>query len=303
MCVWMEIDRCECAWAAGFFDGEGWANAVKNRNRWQPHAQINQSSRTGVPNVLLRFRTAVGVGRVRGPKLEEGREPLYSWVASRRGDVARVYELLVPWLGEVKRAEFYAALGLHGDAADAGHQCSELEEIGWAAGVFDGEGSVYLAKHQSHAGYFTLEAAVTQSGIEGVPELLARFCRIARVGCIYGPFAPHSEKWRPVYRWKAFGIGQVAPLIERLRPWLGPIKRSQADDVFSVVRSQAPLRRGNPAWGYHKTRCVNGHEYATARLRAFVPRKGGAEKRASKQCLACLREHARMKRLKKARRA
>jgi hypothetical protein len=56
------MDRHELAWAAGFFDGEGWANAVAQTGRRtrQPHAQINQSDDYDVPAVLERFLSAVG---------------------------------------------------------------------------------------------------------------------------------------------------------------------------------------------------------------------------------------------------
>ena len=84
------------AWAAGFFDAEGWAAAVKSRRGTRPVAQINQAEASGVPDVLTRFRAAVGVGRVRGPKRKEGRIDLYHWVASSRGDVRRTFEALSP---------------------------------------------------------------------------------------------------------------------------------------------------------------------------------------------------------------
>src|SRR5437016_14314230 len=83
-----KVDEHELAWAAGFFDGDGWAALVraKGRRTGQPHAQINQGSVAGVPEVLVRFRNAVGVGRVVGPKIKEGRLPLYCWLATSRGD-------------------------------------------------------------------------------------------------------------------------------------------------------------------------------------------------------------------------
>ena len=99
------MDEHELAWAAGFFDGDGWAAAVlqKGRRTSQPYAQINQGSLAGVPEVLMRFHDVVGVGRVAGPKIEEGRQPLYWWVASSRRDVERTGSLIGPWLSHEKR--------------------------------------------------------------------------------------------------------------------------------------------------------------------------------------------------------
>src|SRR5437867_13383764 len=107
------MDRFELAWAAGFFDGEGWANAVaqEGRKTKQPQARINQADPNGVPEVLLRFQRAVGgLGRIGGPYVMEGRDDLYWWQISSRADVELLHHLLLPWLGQVKLREFAVAL-------------------------------------------------------------------------------------------------------------------------------------------------------------------------------------------------
>jgi hypothetical protein len=101
------MDRHELAWAAGFFDGEGWAN----RSGRGVQSRINQSDNTGVPEVLVRFQLVLGFGRIGGPVREEGRKDLYFWQVSSRGDVAALASAIWPWLGEVKRSEFEVALG------------------------------------------------------------------------------------------------------------------------------------------------------------------------------------------------
>src|SRR6266508_3156220 len=100
------MDRHELAWAAGFFDGEGWAN----RARRGVQSRINQSDNDGVPHVLVRFRRVVGCGRIHGPVREDGHQDLYYWDATSRGDVQAVAKAIWPWLGDVKRAEFETAL-------------------------------------------------------------------------------------------------------------------------------------------------------------------------------------------------
>lgn len=99
------MDRTELAWAAGFWDGEGsaWRSQPAGRNTAQPCARINQSSTGGIPEVLIRFQRAVGLGTVKGPDIEEGKEPLYRWVASSRSDILTTFDVLLPWLGPVKQ--------------------------------------------------------------------------------------------------------------------------------------------------------------------------------------------------------
>jgi hypothetical protein len=69
------MDRYELAWAAGFFDGEGWADLdqPEGRRTGQPHARVNQADAGGVPGVLDRFKRALGgLGRIGGRSAKKG---------------------------------------------------------------------------------------------------------------------------------------------------------------------------------------------------------------------------------------
>jgi hypothetical protein len=283
------VDEHELAWAAGFFDGDGWAalSRQKGRRTGQPQARINQSSLTGVPEVLARFRMAVGVGRVGGPKIEEGREPLYWWVASSRGDVTRTGELIGPWLSKQKRDQFTTAAGLR----FAG---PPISSFAWAAGLFDAEGSTSLAAHQSHAGYKGIESSITQGGAT-TPEELGRFAACVGRGRVYGPYdqAGASE---PIYRWRVYTMNDVRSILHLILPWLGCVKRRQAFAAIAIIDGQPVLPRGRVEWGSHKTHCIHGHEYASARIRPYASRGVGVPRRDSKQCLRCTREQARARR-------
>ena len=281
------MDEHELAWAAGFFDGDGWAALVRQTGRRsrQPKAQINQGSLTGTPEVLVRFRDAVGVGRVAGPKVEEGRQPLYWWVVSNRADVVRTGKLIGPWLSGEKRDQFAAAVGLRFDTRSH-------DSFAWAAGLFDAEGCVSLSRHGTHAGYKVIEAAVTQGSPSGVPEELQRLRSLLGAGRNYGPYEQDGAN-EPVYRWRVQTLDGVRRVLHFLLPRLGEVKRKQAFEAIAVVDSQPTLPRGRVEWGSHKTQCVHGHEYATARLKPYVSRTtNGVQRRDSKQCLVCVREQA-----------
>lgn len=280
------MDEHELAWAAGFFDGDGWAALVRQRGRTrgQPHAQINQAGPSGMPEVLIRFRDAVGVGRVAGPKVEEGRQDLYWWVASSRGDVRRTGELIGSWLSSEKRGQFRCAVAI-------AFELPPLDSFAWAAGLFDAEGSVSLSDHHSHAGYKVIEASITQGGIESIPEELTRIHALVGRGNVNGPYVQEGAN-ELVYRWRASRPDDVRTLLHLIDPWLGAVKRTQALSALRVIDAQPILPRGRVEWGSHKTHCVHGHEYATARLRPHRSR-GGTQRRDSKQCLVCVREQAR----------
>lgn len=287
--------RLNLAWAAGFFDGEGWANAQSGRGRRtsQPHARINQAGAYGVPEVLIRFTDAVRVGRIGGPYRKRGRKDLYWWIASSRPDVLAAFELLGPWLSEQKTAGFARALG-QATNWKAQPSASAAEERSWAGGFWDGEGWFGLVNHRTHVGYRVLGADVTQSG-EKVPSVLSRFLQFAADGRVYGPFLS-SKGVRNVYRWKLYG-SRVERVGELLLPYVSTLKRTQIEAALAIHRAQSMLPRGNPAWGAYKTHCVHGHEYARARVRAYRARsEDGVARRASKQCLTCSRQQAKAKR-------
>jgi hypothetical protein len=289
------MDRHELAWAAGFFDGEGWAGTKKPRG---VGAQINQADDHGVPSVLTRFQAAVdGLGRISGPVRKPDRRDLYRWVVSSKGDVQLLLQLLSPWLGPVKLLQLAAAAGQTARTA-ATVQRSEDAWRAWAAGLFDGEGCSSLLRHRTHPGCMTGELSVTQSSRVGSPEVLARFSLVVGVGHISGPY-PQRNATMDVYRWKAAALPDVERALASLWPWLGDVKRMQAERMRDVLRSQPALPRGNPAWGNRKTHCVNGHEYASARMRPYVSRSDGSPRRENRQCLICLRDYARKQREKK----
>jgi hypothetical protein len=297
------VDRYELAWAAGFFDGEGWAalDRREKRRTGQPHARVNQADPNGVPQVLVRLQTALGgLGRIGGPYVEEGRIDLYRWEVSSRGDVELLHHFLAPWLGDVKLRAFATALERPSARSRAATPTDEWRA--WAAGVWDGEGSAYLLDHRTHAGYKIGELAITQGGEGGAPELLCRFVSVVRRGHLNGPYDQDNTNL-DVFRWKTSARADVLATIQELWPWMSDVKRQQADGVRAVLLSQAPLPRGRPDWGSYKTHCVHGHEYATARVRPYSPRGRGVPVRENHRCLQCLREYAREQREKKRRSA
>jgi hypothetical protein len=144
----------------------------------------------------------------------------------------------------------------------------------------------------------TPELSVTQSSRVGSPEVLRRFASIVQAGAISGPYVQRSATML-VYRWKASARADAERVIALLWPFLGSIKRAQAQQLLDTLAAQPILPRGNPAWGRDKTHCVHGHEYASARLRPYASRGIGVPRRENQLCLVCLREYARRQREKR----
>lgn len=93
----------ELAWAAGFFDGEGYTGfrTPGGRSYRAIRMSIGQMHR----EPLDRFHRAVGVGFITGPDPQG----MFRWQVNARLDLHRVAALLWHYLGSVKQAQIESA--------------------------------------------------------------------------------------------------------------------------------------------------------------------------------------------------
>ena len=97
-------------------------------------------------------------------------------------------------------------------------------ELAWAAGFFDGEGSIQLRKTG-------LQLYVGQTD----PRPLERFAAAVGVGKVNGPYGPYARNgtpntWKPMYAWQVGGRKAEA-VFALLQPFLSEPKREQYDAV------------------------------------------------------------------------
>ena len=251
--------------------------------------------------MLAKFQRIVGVGRIKGPIIAEGKQPLFYWEATSRADLVHVAGRIGPWLCPVKRAEFERTLG--GPVPAQIWPGSMSEELAWAGGFFDGEGSTCLDKHRTHVGFFNPVIYVPQAAEFGTAAELLRFREVIGVGNISGVRTP-KPPWTPYRRLRIYTVRKVDLALHLLWPFIGQVKRTQAQRVMQVAHSQQELPRGNPAFGVAGARyCLRGHDKWNARVRPFKGRGKNQEDPMNhrRQCLTCVREDARARRNKKRR--
>src|SRR2546425_2972485 len=237
------VDLRELAWAAGLYDGEGSCSAYlpKRRKTYRRQMAVSQAGDRGTPPlVMLGFRSAVGgVGNITGPY----RGYLFYWKTTQISIVDTTATTLWPFLGQEKREQFIRASGLVGTPLNldlAAPRCrSDYTERAWAAGFFDGEGSVGVGgtAHRQPS------MEIPQSSASGVPDSLVRFQVETGSGSITGPHLPRNPWARlPSYRWELGGHRKVEMVAGLLWPWLGSVKRLQIEWALSLVH--AGLSRG-----------------------------------------------------------
>jgi hypothetical protein len=106
----MEVDQIERAWAADFFDGEGYVGKwyVNKKTHAKPTLTIRTTIHQAHPAVLERFKLAVGCGKLRGPYRHSKRpnwSPMWEFQAGTL-DTLVIREKLLPYLSVVKQTQF-----------------------------------------------------------------------------------------------------------------------------------------------------------------------------------------------------
>lgn len=98
----MTTPEIELAWAAGFFEGEGWIYvppAEQSRRGLQVFV-AQSSADENVPPMLLRFQKAVGGRGVIAPQKANdlSRKQRWKWMLTRRWEALDVVKMLTPYM-------------------------------------------------------------------------------------------------------------------------------------------------------------------------------------------------------------
>jgi hypothetical protein len=110
------------------------------------------------------------------------------------------------------------------------------EALAWAAGFFDGEGSVHVTyawTRKDGTQGCTIQTALSQSG-ESAPNVLRRFQdALGGLGKIYGPYPPAKNQRLVRYQWEANGFAKTQAAMAMLWSWLSEPKKQKATEVFA----------------------------------------------------------------------
>jgi hypothetical protein len=240
------MDTLDVAWAGGLFEAEGSVShsLPKGRKTFRATLDVSQRGEGRPPAVLVRFREIVGAGSLFGPY----RGYLYYWRSHDAGLIGSVVTLLWPWLSPERREQIRATL-VTVPALWATEACGELLAIrldrddpecarAWAAGFFEGDGTIGAYSARRHAaGRPVLGASIGQASSNGVPTCLTRFQSVIGAGTIRGPIAPRGWSKLPQYRWLASGEA-LASAMQALIPYFVGPKHGQVLDA--LARSQWP---------------------------------------------------------------
>ena len=126
-------------------------------------------------------------------------------------------------------------------------------EKAWAAGFFDGEGSTSITRYtpkNQHKQSTVLTVSIKQVH----PEVLERFkAAVGGEGVINGPYQRNDHQ--PYWMYRASGVDRVQGIINAIWPYLGSVKRDQAQRAIDTAKGEY-RKPGAPT----KEFCKRGHD-------------------------------------------
>lgn len=136
------------------------------------------------------------------------------------------------------------------------------EELAWAAGFFDGEGSTFIKMNRAERPYgkrIYIYPQVVLSVGQNDRAVLDRFsAAVNNLGKVVGPFLLRGE--RRTWQYRVQKYEHIQQVLCYLWPWLSEIKREQAAEAIKIYRAEA---RGNALkrqQALARTHCKQGHE-------------------------------------------
>ncbi len=127
------------------------------------------------------------------------------------------------------------------------------EGLAWAAGLYDGEGSLSWCKSGTGKPrqYYRLNMQLVQTNV----SVLERLQETLNAGVIYGPYRQGRVNHKDYWQWHVDAFENIQYVICRLWPWLSQPKRDQARKSLLAYRAycaqpqlpKGPRPKGKPA--------------------------------------------------------
>src|SRR6266850_7349629 len=127
-----------------------------------------------------------------------------------------------------------------------------VEQIAWAAGLFEGEGCFNAYVRKSGKIQMQVVLGMTDS------DVVNRFAQIIGFGSVtHGRMTREGNK--PLHEWRLYEATKVRAFIALLLPYLGERRRARALEVLSLGANVQPHN-------IKKTHCPQGHELSGINL-------------------------------------
>jgi hypothetical protein len=119
---------------------------------------------------------------------------------------------------------------------------STPQELAWAAGLFEGEGTFVVFKNGGPAAYRYPQAKVSMTD----EDVVRRFGDVLGFGTVNGPYDSYGargKRRKPIWTWHGNGLEKTQALVAAFWPWFGERRRGRAAEVLHL----ASLRYATPS--------------------------------------------------------
>lgn len=150
-------------------------------------------------------------------------------------------------------------------------------EIAWAAGLFEGEGTI-SSKPQGTRG----SGAQLRLGMND-KDVVERFRKIVGCGGLYA-HKPGTGSTKPNWTWYVYDADKVTAILSAFLPFLGARRSAKAMEALEVTADIVAYAK--------RTHCPNGHAYEGENLMIETIKRGDRQYEA-RRCRECRTEQAR----------
>ena len=117
------------------------------------------------------------------------------------------------------------------------------EDIAWAAGLYEGEGSCHIDKRGSAF------VSLTSTDL----DVVEKFQRIVGAGRIYGYDEKRKETYKRAYKWRTTKKSEAANVLAMLLPYLGERRSIKARTVLEhASKPDGRAAANNKGKGWHR---------------------------------------------------
>lgn len=154
------------------------------------------------------------------------------------------------------------------------------KEIAWAAGLFDGEGTIYTYSPSNRPKMIKLQLAIQMTEFHPIERFAKLF------GLKIRKNRPYGVSKLPTYQINAYSEEKVIQIFETIKPFLSKHKIKQGEEAIAKRKNYV----ANSSW-HNKEYCKHGHK--------MTKKNTTKDKRGYVSCKECRRIAARRYRTKK----
>lgn len=106
----------------------------------------------------------------------------------------------------------------------------EKNGIEWAAGLFEGEGSVSIYKIANRSNSYRTIISLRSCD----KDVLEKFCSIVGVGKVLGPYQNKNKNRKDWYDWAVQNYRDCLFVLGQLYPFLGSRRKNKVDEFIEI---------------------------------------------------------------------